>query len=225
MPRGQQLHEDRTMSSAPPGFFQGTEMPDAKWWQTLWPNPAQILTLVGLGRGMDAIDLCCGDGWFTLPMAKIARHVMAVDIDAKMLVLASSRLARDRLANCDYQLGDAYGLAEYVPWPVDFVFMANAFHGVPDRERLARIIGEALKPGGRFAIVNWHKLPREKTTVLGQPRGPESELRLSPEQTVEAVEAGGLKRKRIVDVPPYHYGAVFEKPIAKASPPKWVYPP
>src|SRR4029078_11575690 len=224
------------MSSAPPGFFQGTEMPDAKWWQTLWPNPAQTLTLVGLGRGMYAIDLCCGDGWFTLPMAKIARHVMAVDIDAKMLVLASSRLARDRLANCDYQLCDAYGLAEYVPGPVAFVFMANAFHGVPDRERLARIIGEALKPGGRFAIVNWHKLPREKTTGLGQPRGPrarargrargpESELRLSPEQTVEAVEAGGLKRKRIVDVPPYHYGAVFEKPIAKASPPKWVYPP
>ena len=213
------------MTSAPPGFFQGTEMPDARWWQALWPNPAQILTRVGLGRGMDAVDLCSGNGWFTLPMAKIARHVMAVDIDAKMLVLASSRLARDRLDNCDYQLGDAYGLAEYVPWPVDFVFMANAFHGVPDRERLARIVGEALKPGGRFAIINWRQLPREKTTVLGQPRGPASDLRLSPEQTVKAVEAGGLKSKKIVDVPPYHYGAVFEKPIAKASLPKWLYPP
>src|SRR6186713_1704827 len=150
------------MSSDLPGFFQGTEMPDATWWQALFPNPAQILTLVGLAPGMDAVDLCSGDGWFTLAMAKIARHVMAVDIDAKMLAHASTRLTRDRITNCDYQLGDAYGLAEYVPRPVDFVFMANSFHGVPDRERLARIVGEALKPGGRFAIVNWHQLPREK---------------------------------------------------------------
>jgi len=207
------------MSSDLPGFFQGTEMPDAAWWQALFPNPAQILTQVGLAPGMDVVDLCSGDGWFTLQMAKIARHVMAVDIDAKMLALASSRLAQERISNCNYQLGDAYGLAEFVARPVDLVFMANSFHGVPDRERLARIVGEALKPGGRFAIVNWHQLPREKATVLGQPCGPQTELRLSPQQTVESVEAGGLKIKAIVDIPPYHYGAIFEKPVAKASTP------
>jgi len=94
---------------------------------------------------------------------------MAIDIDAKMLVLASSRLARDRVANCDYQLGNAYGLAEFAPWPVDFVFMANSFHGAPDRERLARVVGEALKPGERFAIVNWHQLPREKPRCWDSP--------------------------------------------------------
>ena len=137
------------------------------------------------------------------------RH--AVDIDAKMLAHARTRLARDRISNCDYQLGDAYGLADYVPRPVNLVFMANSFHGVPDRARLAHIVGEALKSGGRFAIVNWHQLPREKTTVLGEPRGPSSELRLSPEQTVKAVETGGLKSTAVVDIPPYHYGAIFAK--------------
>jgi SAM-dependent methyltransferase len=194
-----------------PGFFQGTEMPDATWWQALFPDPAQILSLVGLAPGMDVVDLCSGDGWFTLPMAKVARHVTAVDIDAKMLAFASSRLARERLANCDYQLGDAYRLAEFLPRPVDLVFMANSFHGVPDRERLARVVDAVLKPGGHFAIVNWHQLPREKTTVLAEPRGPRTDLRLSPEQTTHAVEAAGLKAHAIVDVPPYHYGAVFEK--------------
>lgn len=211
------MHKDRIMSSDLPGFFQGTEMPDTTWWRALWPNPARILSLVGLARGMDAVDLCSGEGWFTLPMAKVARHVMAVDIDAKMLALASSRLARERIANCDYQLGDAYHLAEYVPRPIDLVFMANSFHGVPDRERLAQTVGKVLKPGGHFAIVNWRQLPREKTTVLGQPRGPSTELRLSPEQTVKSVEAGGLKGKGILDMPPYHYGAIFEKPFAKGS--------
>jgi SAM-dependent methyltransferase len=203
------------MSSDLPGFFKGTEMPDTTWWQALWPDPARVLALAGLAPGMDAVDLCCGDGWFTLPMARTARHAWAVDIDAKMLALASRRLAEEQISNCDYQLGDAYGLVEYLPWPVDFVFMANSFHGVPDRKRLARVIGQGLKPGGRFAIINWHQLAREKTTVLGQPRGPAAELRLSPQQTVQSVEAGGLKSRGIVDVPPYHYAANFEKPVAK----------
>jgi ubiquinone/menaquinone biosynthesis C-methylase UbiE len=200
------------MSSDLPGFFQGTEMPDATWWQALFPNPAEILSLVGLAPSMDVVDLCSGDGWFTLPMAKVARHVTAVDIDANMLALAGSRLEREGISNCDYRLGDAYRLAEFVPRPVDFIFMANSFHGVPDREGLARSVGRTLKPGGHFAIVNWHQRPREKTIVLGQPRGPKSELRLSPEQTVRAVEAGGLKTKAVVEIPPYHYGTIFENP-------------
>ena len=59
--------------------------------------------------------------------------------------------------------------------------------------------------------------------MKGLPRGPSSELRLSPEQTVKSVEGGGLKKKAIVDIPPYHYGAIFEKPVAKASGPDWVH--
>ena len=66
-----------------------------------------------------------------------------------------------------------------------------------------------LKPGGRLAIVNWHPRPREETTVLGEPRGPQTELRLSPEQTIRRLNVSGLKLVRVVEVPPYHYGAVF----------------
>jgi hypothetical protein len=89
--------------------------------------------------------------------------------------------------------------------------MANAFHGVPDRPRLARAVHEALKPSGRFAIVNWHRRPREATPILGEPRGPKTELRLSPQQTIDTVESGGLKLVELVEIPPYHYGAIFEQ--------------
>jgi hypothetical protein len=71
-----------------------------------------------------------------------------------------------------------------------------------------------LKSGGRLALVNWHPRPREETTVLGEPRGPATELRLSPQQTVEAVVSGGLTLAGVVEVPPYHYGALFERPPA-----------
>lgn len=199
------------MSSDLPGFFVGTEMPTTGWWSALWPDPLAVLTAVGLKPGMDVIDLCSGDGWFTLPIAKVARHVVAIDIDNSLLEAARRRLAQDGIANCDFVAGNAYDLGKLVPRPVDFVFMANSFHGVPDRPRLARAVREALKPGGRFAIVNWHRRPREETAILGEPRGPKTELRLSPEQTIEAVETSGLKLVDLVEVPPYHYGAVFER--------------
>ena len=41
-----------------------------------------MLHAIGLMPGMDVIDLCSGDGWFTLQIARIARHVLAIDLDA-----------------------------------------------------------------------------------------------------------------------------------------------
>ena len=89
--------------------------------------------------------------------------------------------------------------------------MANAFHGVPNRSRLAKAVAGALKTDGYFAIVNWHKRPREETPILGEPRGPKTELRMSPEETIKSVEGRGLKFIKIVEVPPYHYGVVFQR--------------
>jgi ubiquinone/menaquinone biosynthesis C-methylase UbiE len=194
----------------PPGFFQGTEMPTAGWWEALWPDPASVLAAVGLRPDMDVIDLCAGDGWFTLQIAKIARHVSAIDIDPNLLEVAKHRLTEGGINNCKFIAGDAYAIAK-LAGPADFVFMANAFHGVPDRVRLARAVGAALKPEGQFAIVNWHKRPREETPILGEPRGPKTELRMAPEETIKSVEAGSLKFVRVVEIPPYHYGVVFRR--------------
>jgi SAM-dependent methyltransferase len=194
-----------------PGFFEGTEMPAAGWWEALWPDPTGVLTAAGLKTGMEAIDLCAGDGWFTLPLAKIARHVTAIDLDRNLLEVAQKRLSETHIVNCDFVEGDAYEISTLARQPADFVFLANAFHGVPDRPRLARGVWEALNADGLFAVVNWHLRPREETKILGEPRGPKTDVRLSPSQTVRDVEAGGLKSVRVVEVPPYHYAAIFQR--------------
>jgi ubiquinone/menaquinone biosynthesis C-methylase UbiE len=202
------------MGSDLPGFFEATEMPSSRWWEALWPDPAAVLNAVGLIADTEAIDLCAGDGLFTLHIAKAARRVVAIDIDCTMLAAARYRLHQNGIGNCDFVVGDAYDVNKLARRPADFIFLANAFHGVPDRPRLARAVREALRPGGRFVIVNWHQRAREETPVLGEPRGPRTELRLSPKQTIEAVEAGGLMLARIVELPPYHYGAVFGRPAS-----------
>jgi SAM-dependent methyltransferase len=198
------------MINARPDFFTGTEMPTAGWWEALWPDPAGVLAALGISPGLEVIDLCSGDGWFTLQIAKIARHVVSIDIDPALLDVARHRLAESGVINCEFLEGNAYDIAKLAS-QADFVFLANAFHGVPDRPRLARSRRDALKAAGCFAVVNWHQRPREETTVLDEPRGPVTELRLSPEQTIETVQAGGLNFARLIDLPPYHYGAVFER--------------
>ena len=199
------------VTEPPGGMFPATEMPTAGWWEALWPAPGRVLEAVGVAPGMDVVDLCAGDGWFTLEIAKIARRVVAIELDGNLLQVACQRLSERGLRNCGYVVGDAYEIARLVRQPVDFVFLANVFHGVPDRLRLARGVRKVLKSRGRFAIVNWHQRPREETTVRGEPRGPRTELRMSPEQTIAAVEAADLRLVQLVELPPYHYGAVFAR--------------
>jgi ubiquinone/menaquinone biosynthesis C-methylase UbiE len=56
--------------------------------------PKKVLVEMGVRPGMVAVDLCCGDGLFTAPLACIADRVYAIDIDPVMLNCARVRLQR-----------------------------------------------------------------------------------------------------------------------------------
>lgn len=191
------------------GFFPATTMPDSEWWTALWPAPAQVLAQLGIGPRLDVIDLCCGDGLFTAEIARVAARVIAIDIDPRMLDLARTRVAATGVRHCKFIEGDAYAIADLAPWSADVVLMANTFHGVPDKERLAHAVVGALKPAGRFIVLNWHRRPREETRVLGKSRGPKTEMRMEPGDVAAAVASAALQLERIVELPPYHYGAIF----------------
>ena len=186
-------------------------MPDADWWQALWPDPAKVLVEMGVQPGMVVVDLCCGDGLFTAPLARIAKRVYAIDIDRAMLDRARARVAAARAANCKFIVSDAMTVDTVLPEPADYVFLANTFHGVSDQLGLARAVAACLKPQGQFGIVNWHRRPREETVVLGQPRGPETEMRMEASAVTAIVEPAGLLLNRAVELLPYHYGVVFQR--------------
>lgn len=191
-------------------FFPATAMPDRDWWAELWPDPEGVVRSLGIEPGMVVLDLCCGDGYFTAPLACIANgQLYGVEIDSVMLERTRAEL--DRLGTTALQLicGDARDLSELLPEKMDYVLLANTFHGVPQKAGMARAVAAILKPGGRFAVVNWHKLPREKTRVLDAPRGPKTEMRMSPDDVQSVVEPAGFILEKVVDLPPFHYGAIF----------------
>lgn len=193
-------------------LFKATAMPDRDWWQTLWPEPARLLRDIGIRPDMTVIDLCCGDGYFTAPLSQLVNgKVYALDLDPSMLEKTRDEIARTGAPACHLLEADAFEVAAIVPEKVDYVLIANTFHGVPDKTELARKVADALRPTGQFGIINWHPVPRENTLVLGKPRGPSTPLRMSPDQTRSVVEPAGFTLVRVLELPPYHYASIFAR--------------
>ena len=177
----------------------------------MWPDPEDTVRSLGVEPEMTVLDLCCGDGYFTAPLARIVRgHAYAVDIDPAMLEETRAELKRTGATVLDLICADARDLPALLPVKVDYVLIANTFHGVPDKTGMARAVAAVLNPGGRFAVVNWHPLPREQTVVLDKPRGPKTEMRMSSDDVRLAVEPAGFALERVVELPPFHYGAIFQ---------------
>ena len=117
-------------------------------------DPRRILR--GLVRpGDTVVDLGCGPGFFTLPLAEMAGEtgrVVAVDLQAAMLERLSKRAARQGLLGridlheCP---ADTLGLAA----EADFVLAFWMVHEVPDSARFLAEVRGLLKPKARFLIV------------------------------------------------------------------------
>lgn len=191
--------------------FPATSMPDRDWWAALWPDPRAVLEALGILPGMTVLDLCCGDGYFTAPLAElVAGKVYALDLDEAMIEMAKAEVARQGASVRKWIRADARDIAAHLTEKVDYVLMANTFHGVPDQPGFAGAVHSVLVPGGLFAIVNWEARPREETTVLGRPRGPKTEMRMAPAEVTAIVETRGFKSQAVIELPPYHYGIVFQ---------------
>lgn len=193
-------------------IFPATSMPDRDWWAVLWPSPEIVVQDLGVTPEMTVLDLCCGDGYFTAPLAKIvAGKVYGLDLDPVMIEQAKIEVGQQGTSVLNWICADARNAAKHVPEPLDYVLMANTFHGVPDQSGLVDAVRAMLKPRGLFGIINWHPVPREQTIVLERPRGPKTEMRMSVDRVKSVVEPGGFRFVTVVELPPYHYGAVFER--------------
>lgn len=160
------------------------------------------------------MEICSGNGYFALPAARIAapETVYAVDIDTALLKELSHLADQQGIENISPIAGDARTLSEQLPESVDLALVANTFHGIDETTPFVRQAVESLRPDGRFIIINWRDVPRETTRIGGDPRGPPTELRLSPEETEQRVlNATAATLEQTIELPPYHYGLVFEQ--------------
>ena len=82
---------------------------------------SQAVQLLDIKNGDRVLDLFCGLGNFTLPLARHARQVLGIEADAALIAGARRNAALNEITNVEFMLGDLYRQAPTPPWK-DFHF-------------------------------------------------------------------------------------------------------
>jgi predicted methyltransferase len=119
-----------------------------------WQRPDRVLAELRLRPGARVADLGAGGGYFTLRLARAVGPggvVYAVDTDPDLPPALQEGADRRGLRNVVGVLADPRD--PHLPEPVDLVFLARAYHHIPDRPAYFARLARQLKPGGRLAVV------------------------------------------------------------------------
>ncbi|MBN1944652.1 MAG: class I SAM-dependent methyltransferase [Bradymonadales bacterium] len=135
------------------------------WWighllasrvRRLFENPERIVGPY-LKEGLTTLDIGCGMGFFTLPMARLVGpqgKVIAVDRQLRMLASLERRASKAALADriiCHHCEAKSLRLERYRK-QIDFALAFYVVHEVRDPDRLFAELREAIKEGGRLLV-------------------------------------------------------------------------
>jgi SAM-dependent methyltransferase len=114
---------------------------------------SEINFLLGKVRADDdVLDMGCGTGRFTIPLAERAESVSGLDLSPMMLDTARKKLA-DRGLEADLREGDMAALP-FADASFDVVVSMLALMHIPreDRQQVFHEVARVLRPGGRLLI-------------------------------------------------------------------------
>ncbi|MEO3813245.1 class I SAM-dependent methyltransferase [Sphaerisporangium sp. B11E5] len=111
-----------------------------------------LAELAGVRPGCRVLEIGCGTGQATLPLAEMGCEIVAVELGTEMARVARRNLARFPLVEVV--------TAAFEDWPLparpfDLVFCATAFHWIDPAVRVVKSAA-ALRPGGTLATVTTH---------------------------------------------------------------------
>ena len=112
---------------------------------------AELISMVGDRPEATAIDLGCGSGQLSIPLAAHVKEVFAVDIAPKMVELLEEKLSHQRVTNVKALVGSVQELG-VGPSSVELVCSNYVLHHLSDREKAA-FVSDAftwLVPGGEI---------------------------------------------------------------------------
>lgn len=113
-----------------------------------------LLTRADVREGMHVLDVGCGSGRFTIPVAMCVGpngSVTALDVQSRMLQIVERRARAANLSNVRLLEGDA-GTVALLEAAFDRAFMNMTLGEIPDRLSALKCIFGALKPGGILAV-------------------------------------------------------------------------
>ena len=172
-----------------------------------------MLAALHLKPGDTVCDLGCGNGFYTLQLAKLVGEkgrVLAVDIQREMLELLKDRAAEEKVTNIEPVLGTLVD-PKLPEGSIDLVLLVDVYHEFSHPEQMLAAIRKSLKPTGRVALVEFRA---EDPAVPIKPLHKMSKAQISKE-----IPPNGFKLVEEFDKLPWQHLMFFQIDVAAPSKP------
>jgi ubiquinone/menaquinone biosynthesis C-methylase UbiE len=199
----------------PPGFYLGRPIAQTMHWTgAAWlirherereEAASKLLADLPVGPGQVVCDLGCGNGYYTLPLARRVApggKVLAVEIQPRMLELLRERAEKEGVTGIEPILGTEDD-PKLPPASCDLILLVDTYHEFSAPVAMLRHIRTALKEDGLLALVEYRA---EDDQVPIKP-----EHKMSKAQILKEMTANGFALRRAFDELPWQHVMYFGK--------------
>ena len=164
-----------------------------------WQNPENVLAEIGLKPGITFADIGCGQGFFTIPAAKIVGErgkVYASDISETNIQKLREKVDAAGLTNVIMETGKAEDLI-LCDACADIVFFGIVLHDFENPSKVLTNAHSMLKKTGKLIDLDWKQEPMEF--------GPPLHIRFGEEKAKRLLETSGFTVLLTKKSGLYHY--------------------
>jgi SAM-dependent methyltransferase len=156
-----------------------------------WQVPERVLELLALAPDAKVADIGAATGYFPVRFARAVPRgvVYGVDIEPTLVNYLNLRARREGLTNLVALVCRADDPC--LPEPVDLAFVCDTYHHIDDRVAYFGNLRDALRPGGRLAIVDYRS----------GPWGPPDEMKLTAEHVTDELARAGYALVQTEELP------------------------
>lgn len=130
---------------------------------TMRESGTALVAKLGITKGLEVMDLGCGDGTTAIPAAKLGANVLGVDIASNLVAAGNARVKEEGLTNISFQEGDAIDLSGIPDEKFDLVVSIFGAMFAPKPFDVAKEMFRVTRPGGKIVMGNW--IPGDPTLV------------------------------------------------------------
>lgn len=163
-----------------------------------------LLDNLGLRTGMSVCDMGCGNGFYSLPIARLVGRkgrIWAVDVQPEMLDLLRERMDKEIVTNITPILGSFHD-PRLPDESIDLMLLVDVYHEFSYPEQMLAAIRQSLRPDGRVALVEFRA---EDDSVPIKP-----EHKMSKEQILKEFPANGFVLDSEFDGLPWQHVMFFK---------------
>jgi precorrin-6B methylase 2 len=167
-------------------------------------QPQLVIDALEIKPGQTIADLGAGSGYYSFRIAPLVGptgKVLAIDIEPTMLEAIAQRASREHVANIT-TVRSSERDPNLAPHSVDLLFMVDVYHELEYPYEVLSKVREALKPGGRVALIEYRA---EDPEVMIKPVH-----KMSERQVRREMQAAGFQHVKTVRTLPLQHLILFE---------------